>query len=63
MSAPGSAPRATLELRVRVWGMGANDQPFFQNATAQNVSSTGAWSRRRHRGSLGKGHTHQSLGL
>ncbi|MBZ5682950.1 MAG: PilZ domain-containing protein [Acidobacteriia bacterium] len=42
MSAPGSAPRATLELRVRVWGMGANDQPFFQNATAQNVSSTGA---------------------
>lgn len=42
MSAPVAAPRATLELRVRVWGMGANDQPFFQNATAQNVSSTGA---------------------
>jgi PilZ domain len=42
MSAPGIAPRATLDLRVRVWGMGANDQPFHQNATAQNVSATGA---------------------
>ena len=42
MSAQGSAPRAALELRVRVWGMGANDHPFFQNATAQNVSTTGA---------------------
>jgi len=42
MSAHGSAPRATLELRVRVWGMGANDQPFFQNAMAQNISATGA---------------------
>src|SRR5271169_5503748 len=42
MSASGAAPRATLDLRIRVWGMGANDQPFFQNATAQNVSITGA---------------------
>jgi hypothetical protein len=42
MSAQGSAPRATLELKVRVWGMGSNNQPFFQNATAQNVSATGA---------------------
>ena len=42
MSAQGSAPRATLELKVRVWGMGANNQPFFQNAIAQNVSITGA---------------------
>ena len=42
MSAQGSAPRATLELKVRVWGMGANGQPFFQNAMAQNVSLTGA---------------------
>lgn len=42
MSAQGSAPRATLDLKVRVWGMGANDQPFFQNANAQNISSTGA---------------------
>lgn len=42
MSAPGAAPRATLDLRVRVWGMGANDQPFFQSAVAQNISSTGA---------------------
>ena len=42
MSAQGSAPRATLDLKVRVWGMGANGQPFFQNAMAQNISSTGA---------------------
>jgi hypothetical protein len=42
MSAQGSAPRATLDLKVRVWGMGANNQPFFQNAIAQNISSTGA---------------------
>jgi hypothetical protein len=42
MSAQGSAPRATLDLKVRVWGMGANGQPFFQNATAQNISSNGA---------------------
>lgn len=42
MSAQGSAPRASLELRIRVWGMGANGQAFFQNAVAQNVSSTGA---------------------
>lgn len=42
MSAQGSAPRTTLDLKVRVWGMGANNQPFFQNAVAQNVSSTGA---------------------
>jgi PilZ domain len=40
--AQGSAPRATLDLKVRVWGMGANDQPFFQNAIAQNISLTGA---------------------
>lgn len=42
MSAQGSAPRATLDLKVRVWGMGASGQPFFQNANAQNVSATGA---------------------
>jgi hypothetical protein len=42
MSAQGSAPRATLDLKVRVWGMGANGQPFFQNAIAQNISATGA---------------------
>ena len=42
MSAPGSAPRATLDLKVRVWGMGSNNQTFFQNAIAQNISSTGA---------------------
>lgn len=42
MSSPGAAPRATLDLRVRVWGMGADDHAFFQNATAQNVSATGA---------------------
>jgi len=42
MSAQGSAPRATLDLKVRVWGMGSNNQPFFQNAVAQNISATGA---------------------
>jgi hypothetical protein len=42
MSAQGAAPRATLDLKVRVWGMGLNNQPFFQNAMAQNVSATGA---------------------
>jgi hypothetical protein len=42
MSASGAAPRATLDLRIRVWGMGANDRPFNQNAIAQNVSATGA---------------------
>jgi len=42
MSAQGAAPRTVLDLRVRVWGMGKNDQPFFQSAVAQNISSTGA---------------------
>jgi PilZ domain len=42
MPAAGAAPRATLDLRLRVWGMGANNQPFHQNANAQNVSVTGA---------------------
>jgi len=42
MSAQGSAPRATLDLKVRVWGMGSNNRPFFQNAMAQNISATGA---------------------
>lgn len=42
MSASGEAPRATLDLRVRVWGMGADNQPFHQNAKVQNVSITGA---------------------
>ncbi|HTU41755.1 MAG TPA: PilZ domain-containing protein [Candidatus Aquilonibacter sp.] len=42
MPAVGAAPRATLDLRLRVWGMGADNQPFHQNANAQNVSLTGA---------------------
>jgi hypothetical protein len=42
MSTQAPAPRATLELKVRVWGMGSNNQPFFQNASAQNISATGA---------------------
>ena len=42
MAAQGSAPRATLDLKVKVWGMGSNNQPFFQNAIAQNISATGA---------------------
>src|SRR6266446_2888179 len=42
MSASGVAPRATLNLPIRVWGMGSDNQPFHQNATAQNASLTGA---------------------
>jgi hypothetical protein len=42
MSAQGAAPRATLDLKVRVWGMGSNNQPFFQSAMAQNISANGA---------------------
>ena len=42
MPVQASAPRATLDLKVKVWGMGANNQPFFQNAMAQNISATGA---------------------
>lgn len=42
MSASGAAPRATLDLRIRVWGMGSNNQTFHQNAIAQNVSISGA---------------------
>jgi hypothetical protein len=42
MAAQGTAPRATLDLKVRVWGMGANSQPFHQPAMAQNISATGA---------------------
>jgi PilZ domain-containing protein len=42
MPGQGVAPRATLDLKVRVWGMAANGQPFFQNAMAQNISATGA---------------------
>ena len=42
MAAPGSAPRATPELRVRVWGMGANQHVFFQNAVAQSITANGA---------------------
>lgn len=42
MPAQASAPRATLDLKVRVWGMGANDRPFSHSAIAHNISSTGA---------------------
>ncbi len=42
MSATGAAPRATLDLRLRVWGMSADNQAFHQNACVQNVSCTGA---------------------
>jgi len=42
MAASGMAPRTTLDLRVRVWGIGADERPFNQNAIAQNVSATGA---------------------
>lgn len=35
-------PRLSTDLLVRVWGMGADGKPFFQNARARNISSEGA---------------------
>jgi hypothetical protein len=35
-------PRLTVDLPVRMWGMGANGRPFSQQARAQNISSEGA---------------------
>ncbi len=35
-------PRVEVDLTVRVWGMGADGRPFFQNAHAQNISEHGA---------------------
>jgi len=34
--------RLPTEIPVRVWGMDAEGKPFFQNATASNLSSEGA---------------------
>jgi PilZ domain-containing protein len=34
--------RLPTEIPVRVWGMDADGKPFFQNATASNLSSEGA---------------------
>ncbi len=42
MATSGAAPRMVSDLRVRVWGMGANDQPFHQQAIANNATVTGA---------------------
>jgi hypothetical protein len=39
---PKGETRVTAELPVRVWGMDADGKPFFQNATASNLSSEGA---------------------
>lgn len=39
---PKGQPRVAAELPVRVWGMDADGKPFFQNATASNLSSEGA---------------------
>jgi hypothetical protein len=35
-------PRAEIDLVVRVWGMNADGRPFFQNASARNISNHGA---------------------
>ncbi len=35
-------PRVKTDLAVRVWGMGKEGRPFFQNAEARNISSEGA---------------------
>jgi hypothetical protein len=34
--------RVDVQIHVRVWGMDAEGRPFFQNATASNMSSDGA---------------------
>jgi PilZ domain len=39
---PKGETRLAAELPVRVWGMDADGKPFFQNATASNLSSEGA---------------------
>ncbi len=39
---PKGETRVNAELPVRVWGMDADGKPFFQNATASNLSSEGA---------------------
>ena len=39
---PKGETRVSAELPVRVWGMDADGKPFFQNATASNLSSEGA---------------------
>jgi hypothetical protein len=35
-------PGVDVDLLVRVWGMGADGHPFFQNAHARNISNHGA---------------------
>ena len=35
-------PGVDVDLLVRVWGMGADGHPFFQNAHARNISDHGA---------------------
>jgi hypothetical protein len=35
-------PRLTVDLPVRIWGMGADGRPFHQSARAQNISTDGA---------------------
>jgi len=42
MEQPKGETRVNAELPVRVWGMDADGKPFFQNATASNLSSEGA---------------------
>jgi PilZ domain len=39
---PKGEARVAAELPVRAWGMDADGKPFFQNATASNLSSEGA---------------------
>ncbi len=42
MSAQPPEPRLTVDLPVRIWGMGADGRPFNQAARAQNISPDGA---------------------
>ena len=42
MSGNTPEPRLSVDLPVRIWGMGADGRPFNQHARAQNITSNGA---------------------
>jgi hypothetical protein len=42
MTEPRPEPRVASDLKLRVWGIGANGHAFFQQALARNISNRGA---------------------
>ena len=42
MAGHQTEPRLTVDLPVRIWGLGADGRPFSQHARAHNISSEGA---------------------